>query len=116
MEYSAKSRNVRYSPYKLRPVVDVIRGKKAVDALNWLLSYKTQRAVDVRKLLLSALANAKSRDNVLSSTLFIKDIRVDQGPMHKYFKPAAQGRAAVQRKRLCHISIVLGRLDKPKEA
>ena len=44
---------------------------------------------------------------MLNSDLLYKEIRVDQGPILSYFKPGAMGRAMVQRKRLCHISVIL---------
>ena len=45
------------------------------------------------------------------NTLYTKEVRVDQGPVIKYFKPGAQGRANIQRKRMSHIEIIL---DKKK--
>jgi large subunit ribosomal protein L22 len=60
----------------------------------------------------SAVANAKYLHNVNAEKLFIKEIRVDQGPIHKYFKPGAMGRANVQRKRFCHMSVILERTEK----
>lgn len=108
MKFTAKALHVRYSPYKLRPVADVIRGKKVTEALSWLSTYKAQRSVPVFKLLTSAVANAKSRDNVGPESLVVQEIRVDQGPMYRYAKPSAQGRAMPQRRRTCHISIELG--------
>jgi large subunit ribosomal protein L22 len=107
MEFVAKARYVDYSPYKLRPVVDVIRGKNALAAINWLATYKTQRSEPIKKVLASAIANAKSLENVSAKDLIVQEVRVDQGPIHKYFKPGAQGRASMQRKRFCHICIKL---------
>jgi large subunit ribosomal protein L22 len=111
MQFTAKARYIRYSPYKLRPLADVIRGKGADYALAWLGTYKSQRAVPLKKLLDSCVANAKSTNNVEARLLIVKDIRIDQGPIHRYFRPGAQGRAMPQRKRLCHMSIVLESKD-----
>ena len=55
----------------------------------------------------SAAANAKHLHNIEASDLFIKEIRVDQGPMYRYFKPGAMGRANIYRKRFCHMEVVL---------
>ena len=55
----------------------------------------------------SAVANAKSLQNLESTDLVIKDIRVDQGPMFRYFKPGAMGRANIYRKRLSHMSVIV---------
>ncbi len=106
-QFGAIARFVRYSPYKLRPIIDVVRGKDVDYALNWLTTYKTQRVEPIKKLLESAVANAKNLQNVESSFLIVKDIRVDQGPIRRYFKPGAQGRAKPQRKRMCHIKVTL---------
>jgi large subunit ribosomal protein L22 len=105
--FGARARYVRYSPYKLRPIADVVRGKGVEYALQWLTTYKTQRAEPIKKLLESAVANAKSVKNIEPEILVVREIRVDQGPIQRYFKPGAQGRAQIQRKRLCHISVML---------
>lgn len=106
-QFGAIARNVHYSPYKLRPIVDVVRGKDVGYALSWLTTYKNQRVEPIKKLLESAVANAKNLENVGSSELVVKDIRVDQGPIRRYFKPGAQGRAKPQRTRMCHIKVTL---------
>lgn len=107
MQFEAKARYVDYSPYKLRPVVNVVRGKDVVYALNWLTTYRTQRVRAIKKLIESAVANAKNGQGVDTAALMIKEIRVDQGPIHRYFKPGAMGRANVQRKRFSHIKVIL---------
>ncbi|QQR53461.1 50S ribosomal protein L22 [bacterium] len=112
MNFSAKALYIKFSPFKLRPLVDVMRGKTAQAALWWLHTYKTRRAVPILKLLNSAIANAKSLQNISAEELVIKDIRVDHGPTYKYFKPGAQGRANVQKKRSSHIQIQLVALTK----
>jgi large subunit ribosomal protein L22 len=103
----AKARYIWYSPYKLRPLANIVRGKDVTYALQWLETYRTQRAGPLKKMIESAVANAKNKSNVHPSALTIKEIRIDQGPIHKYFKPGAMGRAMVQRKRLSHLSIIL---------
>lgn len=107
MQFVAKARYVWYSPYKLRPLADVVRGKNAAYAINWLSIYKNQRTVPLKKVIESAIANARQLKNVTAENLAIKEIKVDQGPIHRYFKPGAMGRAMIQRKRLCHISVIL---------
>ncbi len=84
-----------------------MRGKDVDYALNWLTTYKTQRVEPIKKLFESAVANAKNLQNVEASLLIVKDIRVDQGPIRRYFKPGAQGRAKPQRTRMCHIKVTL---------
>lgn len=107
MQFEAKARYLRFSPYKLRPLVDVVRGKDVVYALNWLTTYPVRKAEPIRKLIQSAAANARSLQNVDLAQLKIKDIRVDGGPIFRYFKPGAMGRANIYRKRLSHMSVVL---------
>ena len=105
--FRAILRNLDYSNYKLRPIADVIRGKSAQWAVGFLTTAENQRTRPVKKLLLSAIANAKERGNVGLERLSIHEITVDQGRITKYFKPGAQGRSMPQRKRSCHMSIVL---------
>ena len=107
MQFSAKSRYIRCSPYKLRPLADVVRGKSAKQALDWLATCALKRAVPVRKMIESAVANAKQLQDVNIDQLAVQEIRIDQGPIHRYYKPGAMGRANVVRKRLSHMSVVL---------
>lgn len=107
MQFTAKQKYLPFSPYKLRPIVDVIRGKSADYAIGFLKTYLNRRTVPVRKALLSAVANAFHAKNISPDKLTIVDIRVDQGPVFRYFKPGAMGRANVQRRRLSHISVTL---------
>lgn len=107
MKFMAKARFVRYSPFKLRPLADVVRGKNVKKAIDWLVAHENQRVVPLKKVIQSAVANAYSLNEISSSRLVIKELRVDQGPMLRYFKPGAMGRANVQRKRLSHVSVVL---------
>ncbi len=107
MNFLAKARYIRISPYKIRPLADVIRGKSAEFALSWLNTYAVKKAVPLYKLIESAVANAKHNGNVAADSLYVKEIRIDQGPIVRYFKPGAMGRANPQRKRLSHMSVIL---------
>ena len=107
MQFVAKALYIRISPYKLRPIADAVRGKSVLYSLDWLATYNNRRVSPVQKLIESAIANAKDRGNVGPEQLKVKELRIDQGPIHKYFKPGAMGRANVQRKRLSHLSVVL---------
>lgn len=113
MEVKATSKNVRVSPYKLRPIVDGLRGKSLAHSLAYLQVHMTQRMRPIVKVLKSAYANALDKDKEAGSPeLFtVKRIFVDQGPTLKYYKPAAMGRAAIQRRRLSHITVVLEKMD-----
>lgn len=115
MQFLAKARYIWFSPYKLRPIVDVVRGKDVVYALNWLSTYRNKRVLPIKKMIESAVANAKQKEAISShSDLIVKDIRVDQGPIHRYYKPGAMGRAMPQRKRLSHLSVILEKKDNKK--
>lgn len=115
MRFTAKALYIPFSPYKLRPLANVLRGKSLAYALGWLQTYKTVRARPIRKIIESAAANAKNLKSIDRSALVIKEIYIDQGPMHRYFKPGSHGRAMDQRRRLCHIGVTLEVQNKPQE-
>ncbi len=111
MQFTAKARFIWYSPYKLRPIAAVIRGQDVTYALNWMSIYRNQRVAPLQKVVESAVANALNKGNVERNLLKIKEIRVDEGPTRRYFKPGAMGRAMPQKKRLSHISVILEKKD-----
>lgn len=115
MQFVAKAKNVRFSPFKLRPLADVIRGKQVEQAIRWLATYPVKRTVPIKKVIESAKANAKNNANVSSDSLIVKEIRIDHGRSYRYFKPGAQGRSNVYKRRLSHISVVLEDLVKNKK-
>ena len=100
-------KSYRQSPRKVRLVADYIRGKN-VEAARILLETLPKRASSsMKKLLLSAVANAKNLHGLSRENLYVKEIRVDEGPTMKRHMPRAFGRVAPIRKRTSHISIVL---------
>lgn len=108
MESKAIVRDIRVTPRKARLVVDVIRGKRAGDALN-ILKFMPQHASKVvEKLLKSAIANAEQKNIADVDRLKITKAFVDQGPVLKRVMPRAMGRANIIRKRSSHITLVLG--------
>ncbi len=107
METRAIARYVRVSPRKARLVVDLIRGKKAEEALNILSLNKKAVSRVVSKVLKSAIANAENNNNMDIDALYVKKAYVDQGPVMKRIRPRAMGRANVIRRRTSHITIVL---------
>jgi len=107
MEITAKTRMIRISPRKVRIVGDVIKKKNVNEAMG-LLMYMPQKASFIlKKLLDSALANAKQKKYVDIDNLYVKNVLVDGGPMLKRFLPRAMGRATKIRKRMSHITLVL---------
>ena len=112
MQFGAKNRFLCISPFKLRPFVDVVRGKNVEQAIRWLSTVTIKRSIPIRKLIESAAANAKDLHNIAMSDLKIIDIRIDGGPMQKYYKPGAMGRSNPYRRRYSHASVILEPLGK----
>lgn len=106
-EVSATLRNLQISPRKVRLVADLVRGASVSDAQNQLQFSAKGASRPVLKLLNSAIANADHNFNLDTSTLRIKTILVNEGPMLKRFMPRAFGRATTIRKRMSHVKIVL---------
>jgi large subunit ribosomal protein L22 len=109
----AFQRSTRQSPYKMRLVIDQIRGQNVNDALGLLKFSKKHAAKQIEKVLNSAVANAEylaRRDNesLDVDTLYVKKAIVNEGPKIKRFMPAAQGRATPIQKRTSHVEIVIG--------
>ena len=93
-EALAVATSVRGSPQKLNLVAGLIRGKKVGDALN-ILSFSTKAmAVDVRKCLASAIANAENNHNLDIDALVVKEASVGKGLVMKRFATRARGRSA----------------------
>ncbi len=113
MEAKAQARYIRVTPQKARRVVDLIRGKQATEA-SAVLQFAPQSASDpVRKVLLSAVANARVKADKASEAFNERDLVVqaafvDEGPTMKRFRPRAQGRAYRINKRTSHITVVVG--------
>jgi large subunit ribosomal protein L22 len=119
MEAKASARHVRVTPQKARRVVDLIRGKQAVEAAA-VLQFAPQSASDpIRKVLQSAIANARVKADRASEAfderdLVVSEAFVDEGPTMKRFRPRAQGRAARINKRTSHITVVVAPNQKSK--
>ena len=98
---------VRGSPYKLNLVAGLIRGKKVGDALNILAFSKKAMAVDVRKVLASAVANAENNHNLDVDALVVKEASVGKGLVMKRFATRARGRSARIVKPFSRIRVVV---------
>ena len=112
----AIQRTARQSPYKMRLVMDQIRGKDVNDALALLMFSKKHAAKQIEKVLKSAVANAEfkareSGDAIDLDRLYIKHAVINEGPKLKRFMPAAMGRATPIRKRTSHVDIVVAERD-----
>ncbi len=111
-EARAIQRTTRQSPYKMRLVIDQIRGKSVNEALALLQFSKKHAAKQITKVLASAVANAEYRarenDDALDvDTLYVKHAVINEGPKLKRFMPAAMGRATPIQKRTSHVEIVV---------
>jgi large subunit ribosomal protein L22 len=107
---NAKAKFQRISPRKARMVVNLIRGRDASEALQLLEFTPKAGAPFVRKLLASAVANAKQKNpGVDVDTLFVSKIAVDKAPnsQMRRWRPRAQGRATQIQKGVSHIVIEL---------
>ncbi|WP_281667589.1 50S ribosomal protein L22 [Parascardovia denticolens] len=112
MEAKAIARHVRVTPRKARRMVDLIRGKKATEAITILKFAPQAAAVPVRKTLESAVANARvlaDKENApfRENGLVVKETYVDEGVTLKRFRARAQGRAGRINKRTSHITVVV---------
>ena len=106
-EALAVATTVRGSPYKLNLVAGLIRGKKAGDALNILSFSKKAMAVDVRKCLASAIANAENNHNLDVDALVVKEASVGKSIVMKRFTPRARGRSSRIIKPFSQIRVVV---------
>ncbi len=119
MDSRAVTRWVHLSPPKARLVIDLIRGKSVSQAIE-ILDNTPRRASDIIKQTLeSAVANAMHREDgghAKAEDLFIKTAFVDVGPSLKRFLTRAMGRATRIRKRLAHITIIVGEMEESKRS
>ncbi|MBV2131115.1 50S ribosomal protein L22 [Arsukibacterium indicum] len=107
MQALAKHKFARSSAQKTRLVADQVRGLSVDKALN-VLTYSPKKAAQlVKKVLLSAIANAEHNEGADIDTLKVKTIFVDEGPSMKRIKPRAKGRADRIVKRTSHITVVV---------
>lgn len=111
-EARAFQRSARQSPYKMRLVIDQIRGKSVNEALALLTFSKKHAAKQIEKVLRSAVANAENtarNENAALDVddLFVKHAIINEGIKMKRWTPAAQGRATPMIKRTSHVEIVV---------
>jgi len=107
----ASAMYIRSSAWKARVVLDLIRDLPVRNADEVLQFCDRDAATVVRKVLASAVANAQHNDEQDPEELFVKACYADEGPTMKRFTPRARGRAGAIKKRSCHITIVVARLD-----
>ncbi len=103
----AVAKHVRISPYKVRVVLDIIRGKNYAQAVAILENTPKSASEPIKKVLMSAAANAENNLGMSKDSLYVASFFADQGPTLKRVMPRAQGRAFRILKRTSHITIVL---------
>lgn len=104
---TAQLNNLRQSPRKVRMIVDVVKGKGALKALQQLEFVIRRPAQPISKLLRSAIANAENNFNMVASNLYIKEFYVDEGVKLKRFRPKAMGAVGEIQKKTSHVHLVL---------
>ena len=118
LEAKAVARWVRVSPRKMRLVVDLVRGHNVRDAVNQLHFSMKRASEPVEKTIRSALANLMTMDEATKldpADVFIKEIRVDEGPTLRRWKARAMGRATRIQKRTSHLTVVVAARQVSKE-
>ncbi len=106
----AVAKYIRISPYKVREVLDLVRGQHVQRAAEILRFSERDAAFVVAKVLASAVANAENNDGIDPEELYVSACYADEGVTIKRFKPRARGRAGRIRKRTCHITIIVSRM------
>ena len=107
MEVKATSKDTGISPRKVRPLVDMVRGKKVEEALTVLRFSPTPTAKVVAKVVKSAAANAENNFQMSPADLKVVSIFADEARTLKRYRPRARGRAGSILKRSSHITVVV---------
>ena len=102
------------APRKVRMVVDLIRGKKVVEAQLLLQFAAKHSALPVLKTLNSAVASATNNFQADAANLYISHITVNEGPKLKRFRPRARGQAFEIQKKTSHITVVVDEIEQQK--
>jgi large subunit ribosomal protein L22 len=111
MKVKAQNRFVRQSPYKVRRVLDLVRGLPVEEAEHVLRLTNRAAAKPIEKTLASALANAEHNHALDIEDLVIAEAFADEGPTLKRYRPRARGRATRINKRTSHITIVVSDMN-----
>lgn len=98
---------VGLSAQKVRLVIDVVRGMRALDALDVLNHMPQAAAREVRKTLQSALSNAEENESMAPEDMWIAEAYVDEGPRARRYRPGARGRVKPLMRRSSHITVKL---------
>ncbi len=116
MGVKAQLRYERMSAFKVRPVLDLVRGKPVGEAQDILARTPRAAAGIVAKVIASAASNAENNDFLNQDELYVDTCFADEANTLKRWRPRARGRATRIRKRMCHITVVVARLPEDKLA
>lgn len=108
VKIKATAKGVRMSPFKLRRVMNLVRGMNGLEALDHLRYMPHKAARIIEKVLHSALSNAENNNMLDVEDLVVVEAFVDGGSMLRRIRPRAQGRAYLIRKRSSHVTIAVG--------
>ena len=111
MEVRAIAKDTGLSSKKMRPLVDMVRGKRVDEALNLLRFTPTPKAKVVAKLVRSAVANAENNFQMSPSDLKIINIFTDEARTLKRYRPRARGRVSPILKRSSHITVIIDEVE-----
>ena len=112
MEVKAIAKDTGISPSKVRPLVNIVRGKRVDEALTMLKFASSPAARVVAKVVKSAAANAENNLQMTPSDLMIVGIFADKARTLKRFRPRARGRATPILKRSSHITVIVAEQEK----
>ena len=110
-EAKAEARNLRVSPRKLNLVAQLIRGKKVATALNDLQFSRKRIAVDVKKCLESAIANAENNHDLDVDDLVVAQAHVGKAMVMKRWSPRGRGRSGKILKPFSHLTIIVRQVE-----
>jgi large subunit ribosomal protein L22 len=115
--YRAVSKYLLGSPFKVRPVADLVRRRPYPEAMSVLENIPHKGARLIRKTVKSAAYNALQKNKQLhEDMLYVREIYIDEGPRLKRVWFRGRGRADMQLKRMCHITVVIGETGTAKAA
>ena len=103
----AVAKSIRISPYKVRSVLDVIRGKSYVEAVALLKAMNKSSSTPILKVVNSAAANAENNLGMNKDTLYVAECFADEGRTLKRYQPVSKGRGHSIMKRTTHITVIL---------
>lgn len=107
MEAKAIAKSVRIAPRKARLVIDLVRGKSVSDADIILKNLNKEAARLIRKVLISAVANAENNLELKKENLYVKKALIDEGQTMKRMRFGSRGHVDPIKKRTSHITIIV---------